>query len=304
MLFIVGDVLDAGYQEACVVAGFLQSLDTGLEVKLKPLVEDDWLKYLPELKNTHKGVAYEHPGGPFIVHSIFGYIGSVDDLVTFGEKELGYRSSRGMPVYADAMASKRTEGMKEFYKLLQTSGRSYCFLEFEMEGAESAEKSDISSTSSRIVIELYNDLCPKTCQNFATLCSGVNGKSEATGSSLHYKGTKIHRVVKDGWIQGGDLAKDGSASECIWGGFFPDESFTTTHDEVGMVGMSSNGAHSNGSQFYITLKPLPSLDGKRVVFGKVRSGRAVLDWINNAAVSVQRPTKKISVKDSGILALS
>lgn len=48
---------------------------------------------------------------------------------------------------------------------------------------------------------------------------------------------------------------------------------------------SSGDAHSNNSQFYITLRALPFLDGKRVAFGQVVMGLEVLDLINNVRAS-------------------
>jgi cyclophilin family peptidyl-prolyl cis-trans isomerase len=41
--------------------------------------------------------------------------------------------------------------------------------------------------------------------------------------------------------------------------------------QAGLIGMANNGhPHTAATQFYITLSPLGWLDGKRVVFGKVR----------------------------------
>ncbi len=54
----------------------------------------------------------------------------------------------------------------------------------------------------RIVFELYKDLCPKTCANFVALCTGEKGKS-SNGTQLSYVNSIMHRVVPNGWIQGG-----------------------------------------------------------------------------------------------------
>lgn len=54
----------------------------------------------------------------------------------------------------------------------------------------------------RLVFELYKDLCPKTCANFVALCTGEQGKS-SDGTRLSYVNSVIHRVIPNGWIQGG-----------------------------------------------------------------------------------------------------
>ncbi|XP_059257175.1 probable inactive peptidyl-prolyl cis-trans isomerase-like 6 isoform X2 [Mustela nigripes] len=55
----------------------------------------------------------------------------------------------------------------------------------------------------RLVFELYCDSCPKTCRNFQVLCTGKAEFSQS-GIRLHYVGSIFHRVVPNGWIQGGD----------------------------------------------------------------------------------------------------
>jgi len=65
----------------------------------------------------------------------------------------------------------------------------------------------------RLVFELYKHLCPKTCANFAALCTGERGVS-ASGVRLSYVNSLFHRVVKGGWIQGGGgYPCEGNSSE-------------------------------------------------------------------------------------------
>ena len=51
-----------------------------------------------------------------------------------------------------------------------------------------------------------------------------------------------------------------------------DESYAMSHDTEGVLGMANKGRNTNASQFYITLKPAPWMDGKYVAFGYVHRG--------------------------------
>lgn len=53
----------------------------------------------------------------------------------------------------------------------------------------------------RIVFELYDDITPVTCENFLQLCAGQAGLGKTTAKPLSFKGTVIHRVIKNFMIQ-------------------------------------------------------------------------------------------------------
>uniref|UniRef100_A0A8C6W0F3 peptidylprolyl isomerase n=1 Tax=Nothobranchius furzeri TaxID=105023 RepID=A0A8C6W0F3_NOTFU len=134
----------------------------------------------------------------------------------------------------------------------------------------------------RVVVELFSDICPKTCENFRCLCTGEKGLGKGTQKPLHYKGCLFHRIVKDFMIQGGDFSEgNGRGGESIYGGFFEDESFTIKHNKEYLLSMANRGKDTNGSQFFITTKPSPHLDGVHVVFGHVISGQEVVQTMEN-----------------------
>lgn len=55
----------------------------------------------------------------------------------------------------------------------------------------------------RLTFELYKNLCPQTCANFVALCTGEKGHAPTTNTRLSYVNSIFHRVVPNGWIQGG-----------------------------------------------------------------------------------------------------
>ncbi|XP_060987478.1 probable inactive peptidyl-prolyl cis-trans isomerase-like 6 isoform X6 [Dama dama] len=87
----------------------------------------------------------------------------------------------------------------------------------------------------RLIFELYSDTCPKTCKNFQILCTGKAGFSQS-GIKLHYTGSIFHRVVRNGWVQGGDIvAGKGDNGESIYGPTFEGQA----HTEEEVRGMES-----------------------------------------------------------------
>lgn len=61
-----------------------------------------------------------------------------------------------------------------------------------------------------MVIELFDEYCPKTCENFRTLCTGYEKKDDngnAITEKMSYANSEIHRVVKGMYVQAGDLSK-------------------------------------------------------------------------------------------------
>lgn len=106
-------------------------------------------------------------------------------------------------------------------------------------------------------------------------------------------------------VQGGDFTRrNGSGGESIYGATFPDESFARKHTTHGLLSMANRGPNTQSSQFFITTRPTPHLDGKHVVFGRVVSGYDIVQKIENEPVDERdRPLRTIMIANSGELVL-
>jgi peptidyl-prolyl isomerase G (cyclophilin G) len=161
-----------------------------------------------------------------------------------------------------------------------------------------------STPLGRVVFELFADIVPKTCENFRALCTGEKGLSPTSEIPLHYKGSIIHRSIADFMIQGGDFTKkNGTGGESIYGTPFEDEAFTRNVDSEGLLVMANRGPNTNGSQFFVTLRPCPHLDGKHVTFGRVVSGydNVIKKIAEIETDSKDRPLKPVVISHCGQL---
>lgn len=142
--------------------------------------------------------------------------------------------------------------------------------------------SDGKKLKGDITIKLFPDKAPKTVDNFVGLATGkkewkdpTTGKSKK-GTSL-YAGTIFHRVIPDFMIQGGDPLGQGTGGP---GYQFEDEvSPSDSFDKPGILAMANAGPNTNGSQFFITVKATPWLNGKHTIFGEVTKGMDIVEKI-------------------------
>lgn len=124
----------------------------------------------------------------------------------------------------------------------------------------------------KIEFRLYDDLAPKTVENF----KGLIQKG-------YYNGTVFHRVIKSFMLQGGDPTATGMGGESIWGGKFNDEfNAKLKFDRKGLLAMANAGPNTNGSQFFVTTVPTPWLNMKHTIFGEVVKGYEVVTAIEQA----------------------
>ena len=159
-------------------------------------------------------------------------------------------------------------------------------------------KTEDETQSKRVEFELFQDKVPKTSENFRSLCKGF---LSADNKTLSYKGVKFHRIIKEFMIQGGDFENgNGTGGYSIYGKKFDDENFIYPHSQELLLSMANAGPNSNGSQFFITFKETPWLDGKHVVFGRVIKGGEHIKQLENFACGENNvPIKDIVIVDCG-----
>ena len=137
----------------------------------------------------------------------------------------------------------------------------------------------MKTSKGTIEIELDPEKAPGTVKNFVDLAK-----------KGFYNGLKWHRVIADFMIQGGCPLGTGTGGpgyniDCEIRPNIKHEAKvismahagTCRHDKS--TGKKIQGRCSNGSQFFITHRPTPHLDGVHTVFGRVTQGKDVVDAI-------------------------
>lgn len=158
-----------------------------------------------------------------------------------------------------------------------------------------------SRTGGRVIFELFADVTPRTAENFRGLCTGEYGIGRKTKKRLSYEGCTFFRSVKNLMIQGGDFQfNNGDGGESVYGGTFNDEDFVRRHTQAGVLSMANKGRNTNGSQFFVTLKRCPQLDGKHIAFGQVVEGMDVIRAIAQVPTDVEsKPRVPITIVGAG-----
>jgi peptidyl-prolyl cis-trans isomerase A (cyclophilin A) len=156
------------------------------------------------------------------------------------------------------------------------------------------------TTLGTIKIKLFPETAPLTVKNFVGLATGSKEWTDPkTGKKVEgqklYDGTIFHRVIPDFMIQGGDPLGRGTGGP---GYRFECETKPTDRfDRPGILAMANAGKNTNGSQFFITVKPTPWLNGNHTIFGEVIEGMDIVEKISKAPRDgIDRPIEKISIE--------
>jgi len=141
----------------------------------------------------------------------------------------------------------------------------------------------LETNQGTIELKMFPDIAPLAVENFTT--HAANG---------YYDGLIFHRVIKDFMIQGGDPTGTGTGGTSIWNKEFVNEyGKNVVFDKPFMLAMANHGPNTNGSQFFITTKATPWLNGGYTIFGEVISGQDIVQKIENSKTAVaDRPVSE------------
>jgi cyclophilin family peptidyl-prolyl cis-trans isomerase len=153
-----------------------------------------------------------------------------------------------------------------------------------------------TTTKGDVTAQLEYVKTPVTVANFIALAEGKNNfvTDDKLKAKPFFDGLKFHRVIPNFMIQGGDPSGTGSAGT---GYAFKDEFTDLKFDQAGILAMANSGPATNSSQFFITHKDTPWLNGKHTIFGHVTEG---MDVVN--AITQDDVIKKVTITRKGTLA--
>mmetsp|Transcript_42427 Transcript_42427/g.98271 ORF Transcript_42427/g.98271 Transcript_42427/m.98271 type:complete len:329 (-) Transcript_42427:74-1060(-) len=272
-IYVYGKYDDPLFQMYKVAAEFLAQERRAVEATVCGSFETQYEQQLRYLISKHGGsFVQSKPSRPLI------YAETEDSVLYFLNQKRFFDWAFKRFKYEDntRLIFYKCIGNKILKAVKEATGRSYCALGITV-GGDPMEP---------MHLELFDEECPVLARNFLDLLSHEGFK----------QGHAVHRVKAGSWVQAGDLV-DGSGlhSEAANGGFLRHESFQIKHDRPGLLGMANHGKDTNGSQFYITLREMPFLDGRSVVFGRVISGMRIMLKVSRLPTRNERPVEEVRV---------
>jgi cyclophilin family peptidyl-prolyl cis-trans isomerase len=272
---IVGKRLDPVFQKLKAVAEFVKdAFPMTFAFEAEGYFETQYEDRLRVLRDTHGGaIRQARPSQAFVMAATQDnilFFKTPDDFFLWAFRTFKMEDTTNLAFY-------KRRANKDILKQMLTSENKYCNMSFAIG----------RGNSETVAFELFGELVPQTVAKFLELLK--------SGKLL---GTLVHRVVKGGWIQAGDVTGKGGCSEFADGSILPDERVNDV-DAAGLLCIANCGPDTNGSQFFITVKPLPFFNGKYVVIGRVISGMRVVRMINSVKtdLATERPIDKVRITE-------
>eukprot|EP00931_Biecheleriopsis_adriatica_P100087 TRINITY_DN7510_c0_g1_i3.p1 TRINITY_DN7510_c0_g1~~TRINITY_DN7510_c0_g1_i3.p1 ORF type:complete len:376 (-),score=78.88 TRINITY_DN7510_c0_g1_i3:307-1350(-) len=304
-LFVYGMHQDASFQMVKAAAEYLAAEREGVEAVVEGFFETPYEQHLRHMVSKFGGsFTQSHPSRPLV------YAETDDQVLYFTDANM-FLEWTGKRFKYEAMRTEEIERIKDqlmqdtdaglwqtelqkttapddmlfvLYKHLGNASvkgvkdgacRSYCAISICVG----------SAPKETVQLELFDEESPILAVNFLKLLALPK-----------FDGHPLHRVKGDCWIQAGDLV-DGSGmnSEAAETGLLRHESFRISHDRPGLLGMCCHGKDTVGSQFYITLRQLPFLDGKFCVIGRVICGMETIQRIAKLPTKNERPLQDVKI---------
>jgi cyclophilin family peptidyl-prolyl cis-trans isomerase len=166
----------------------------------------------------------------------------------------------------------------------------------------------MDTSQGEMVLKLTYDKTPVTVANFVLLAEGgvewFDEKAKKKVKRPFFDGLVFHRIIKDFMIQGGCPLGTGGGGP---GWAYSDETVKDLkHSGAGILSSAnsdrpnkapwSNTGSTNGSQFFITLRDTPHLDGKHTVFGSIVKGKDVLMKLGAVKTQGSKPVTPVTIK--------
>lgn len=271
-IFLYGKYQDPLFQMYRVAAESLASQRRLVEATVEGFFETQYEQQLRQIKGKYGGSFNQSKSSAPLIFAeteeAVLYFLNEKRFFEWAFKRFKYEDNTRLIFYKH-IGSKMLKAVKD------ATGRSYCAISLSA-GDEPEEV---------LQLELFDEECPALCRNFLELLT-LPG----------FDGHRVHRVKSGAFLQMGDLVdSSGAHSEAAAGGFLRHESFQVRHDRPGLLGMANQGKDTNGSQFYITLREMPFLDGRSVVFGRVISGMRAALKVSRMETRNERPVQDVRV---------
>ncbi|KAG4394309.1 hypothetical protein GLYMA_20G005600v4 [Glycine max] len=161
------------------------------------------------------------------------------------------------------------------------------FLQDENTSVES-KKSDLPgyavviTSKGSIIVELYKESAPEVVDEFIDLCQ-----------KGHFKGMLFHQVIKHYIIQAGHNKGPGATEDWNLLG----KKYASMRHEAFMLGTSKGKYFNKGFDLFITTAPIPDLNEKLIVFGRVIKGQDIVQLILTVSQSLCQEIEEVDTDE-------